>query len=784
MTHENRAVRPARAHLVIAALVAALLLLAAVPAFASAAGIEVNSLNDSPQLTPGPNCDTGAPAGEQCTLRAAIEAADYEPDPSLIEFLKPPFEGGQQIALGSTLPPITEPVTITAQSHVYSGYNGPSVGVTIPAGAVGLRVQSDGVAVENVAFGGGKVGIEVQAGAKDFTATGDWFGLAVTGAAAPIQTEALVLRSGADGAIIGAGEHEAETRNVFTHSSVGIEIYGASKTKVLGNYIGVEPDGSEPATVGLGVYVHNGPTLNAEETEIGGVLSTTEAETPVCDGACNVITTDGATAISIYGEAASPGHRSIVRGNFIGLEADGVTPVGETTLDVTVSSGAVCGDGPEVTVGGTFPTETNYIVGGTRGIVAEGVENFTAAGNAIGIGADGEPSVSPEEVGIELCAEDVTGTAHITGNRIALEAGENIGILSSWGHAEITGNSIEGGSAGIVTNEESEGAGDLIQGNSIIGVERQGIEIGEESDSNVVIGNTITKAGWVGISLEKYADGNRIGGDGPGEANTFIESGVRGNPEDGAISMSSRAGVRNEFAANTGFGNNLAFIKLGPNPIEGEIPNGILPPALTTAQQSSASGTTAPEAIVRVYAKASAEPGELGAQLAKVQADAAGNWKATFAKQPVGTLVAATATKEGGTSELSATVTTAADPEEEKGSGGNGGGGGGSSTGPGPGTGTTTGPPPPAAIAKVAPKVKITSGPKKSSTATTAKLKFKVTNVDRAKFECKLDGAKWAGCKSPKTYRKLKAGKHTFQVRAKANGLTGGVVKYQFTIKV
>jgi len=59
-----------------------------------------------------------------------------------------------------------------------------------------------------------------------------------------------------------------------------------------------------------------------------------------------------------------------------------------------------------------------------------------------------------------------------------------------------------------------------------------------------------------------------------------------------------------------------------------------------------------------------------------------------------------------------------------------------------------------------------------------------VTNVDRAKFECRLDGAKWAGCKSPKTYKRLKVGKHTFRVRAKANGLTGGVVKYQFTISV
>lgn len=50
-------------------------------------------------------------------------------------------------------------------------------------------------------------------------------------------------------------------------------------------------------------------------------------------------------------------------------------------------------------------------------------------------------------------------------------------------------------------------------------------------------------------------------------------------------------------------------------------------------------------------------------------------------------------------------------------------------------------------------------------------------------FECKLDGGKWAKCKSPTTYKKLKPGKHTFRVRAKANPLTGPVTKYQFTVK-
>ena len=78
--------------------------------------------------------------------------------------------------------------------------------------------------------------------------------------------------------------------------------------------------------------------------------------------------------------------------------------------------------------------------------------------------------------------------------------------------------------------------------------------------------------------------------------------------------------------------------------------------------------------------------------------------------------------------------------------------------------------------------MKITKGPKKSSASTTARFAFKANPAAGAKFECKLDSAKWASCKSPKTYKKLKPKKHTFQVRAKAGSLTGAVAKFKFTV--
>ena len=40
------------------------------------------------------------------------------------------------------------------------------------------------------------------------------------------------------------------------------------------------------------------------------------------------------------------------------------------------------------------------------------------------------------------------------------------------------------------------------------------------------------------------------------------------------------------------------------------------------------------------------------------------------------------------------------------------------------------------------------------------------------RFTCKLDGKAKAACRSPKTYKRLKPGKHTFKVWASAGGLT------------
>jgi hypothetical protein len=85
------------------------------------------------------------------------------------------------------------------------------------------------------------------------------------------------------------------------------------------------------------------------------------------------------------------------------------------------------------------------------------------------------------------------------------------------------------------------------------------------------------------------------------------------------------------------------------------------------------------------------------------------------------------------------------------------GGGGGSKSGGGPSSGHVTPGAPNTAITNVRLN-------KRSRQAT---LKFRGSRgVGKLSFKCKLDRGRWMSCRSPKTYKHLKKGRHTFEVKA------------------
>jgi hypothetical protein len=802
------------------AVLACLLIALAVPALASAKTYVVDSNQDEPNETAGIACDTGAAAGEECTLRAAIEAANFNPVGDEIEFDEEVFDGSAgtsdiELVLGQL--EIKAPLVIRGGVGSLGSVPKPAVGIQAGPQVGMFQVLSPGVTLENLAIGGAAVGIEDKR--ETLTVHGLWFGLDLEGNADPLGNGGIFISPEGDAATITSSESITQPRNVFTNAPFGI-IDTSSGAKIQGNFIGVGPDGAKAANVSSPIVLGALGEDPVSGTQIGGELTASQASTPACDGPCNVIVSKGGRAISLTPQSGvkAPAGPTAIRGNYFNLAADGLGPVqGEASRYGVygIDEGGEPGPG-EVTIGGFAPTDTNYFVGGLEAIRAEGSEGLTVAGNRIGLNADNSESASPEFIAIRIGNTGVNRTAKVSRNQLVLEP-DAYGIEVQDGNAELLNNQITGSEIAIRTERTEQSSepdrGSLIEGNQINEADVDAISLGD--GLNQVLGNTVANSGRFGIEVD-HSVHNRIGGDVTGQANTLVGNGVEGE-ESGAIVVYGEETGRNEIAINTGFGNANPFIQLiGHGSME--TPNALQPPVIASAGETRTTGTAVPGTTVRVFTKASADPGELGTYLGKAEADATGAWKVTYAKQADGTLVAATqtskaGTEEAGTSALAGPSTVIFSPEEEKevkdkeaaereakekpereaaekadreraereaaekaqrekdAASKDGG------AKPNP-TPVSPGP-----VAKVAPKVKITAQPKKSSTATTAKFKFKATNVPGAKFECKLDGGKWAGCKSPKTYKNLKAGKHDFKVRAKADGLTGAVVKFQFTVK-
>jgi CSLREA domain-containing protein len=331
-------------------------------------------------------------------------------------------------------------------------------------------------------------------------------------------------------------------------------------------------------------------------------------------------------------------------------------------------------------------------------------------------------------------------------------------------------------STGISLMGPIGGSGNLVEGNTIkMPTDSFAWGISLRNGPNRIFGNVIEGGGccYQGILADDVGDpvnGNRIGGDTAASENVITGFSYS------AIWLDLGESTRNEVGRNRG-DNGTSFIRFGS-----ATNGGIQPPVIGAARQTSISGTAKPEAVVRVFRKATDGGGEIESFLGKAVADPSGNWKMSLSALPLGTFVAATQTLEGGTSELSAAVAAGADPVP-----------------PDPKCPDTLpaavcaapetllppapNPTPPIAAPDIRkPVVTIKKAPKAKSTATTAKFKF-VSNEAGSTFHCKLDKKAWAKCASPKTYRNLALGKHAFKVKATdAAGNVSTVVPRKFTV--
>jgi hypothetical protein len=287
-------------------------------------------------------------------------------------------------------------------------------GIRITGGAQHNHVGGASTGERNVISGNLAYGIRLEgAETNSNLIQGNYIGLSSQGfGGIGNQLIGIYLVGGANHNVIG-GPTTGECNIISANIGFGIVLNAANTNFISGNYIGTSPDGGSARNNNVGIYLLEASSNNV----IGG-------DSP---GMGNVIS---GNTHGIYLIADS----NTIRGNIIGLAADGITPL-PNQIGITVV-------GSNNTIGGTLPAHRNIISGNLdRGLELSGAgvdsENNVLSGNYIGTDAGGRIAVG-NLTGIflgpraanNLIGGNAPGTANlISGNQfvgIWLEGGADI----------------------------------------------------------------------------------------------------------------------------------------------------------------------------------------------------------------------------------------------------------------------------------------------------------------------------------------------------------------------
>jgi CSLREA domain-containing protein len=260
--------------------------LAAVPTALAGGGdtFVVTSTGNGSDRNPGDDaCDAGPAPGLQCTLRAAIEEANLDPDADRIEFRigGPGATGPKVINVPSpALPPIVAPLVIAGYTQPDSRPNtaaqgtnarprivlrGPGAvnGGEVGLAAAGVRVVVRGLVIQNFYFG-------IRSYGPSSVVAGNFVGTNVTGTQARPNYWGVSVDH-ADHVLVG-GTSRADRNLISGNIENQVAFYLADQFRVEGNLIGVDASG----TGNLGSS-HAGIAVDAGYGSPGAVIGGTTA---------------------------------------------------------------------------------------------------------------------------------------------------------------------------------------------------------------------------------------------------------------------------------------------------------------------------------------------------------------------------------------------------------------------------------------------------------------------------------------------------------------------------
>jgi len=426
---------------------------------APVAEITVNNNGDLPDATGGSGVCETVPGNGNCTLRAAIQTAEYVSGADVITVL----DSIVVISPDTELPwLVLGDVTIIGNGVYLSGLDAGS-------GVSGFVISSSDTKIQGFnIFGFPLHGVLIYGGANN------------------------VIGVDGDGV-----DDATEGNRIYSNTAAGVRIWG-SNNRISGNYIGTD-NGSSPAPNRWGVYIESG-TGNLIGMDGDGVADTLER---------NVISGNNENGIEIHTDS------NRIAGNYIGVNAAGSAAIGNgygvqivagAAYNVLGTNGDGSGDTSERNVisgnvhGGVQITgagaDYNRVAGNYIGVDQSGslaISNGTGVGvgggaryNIIGTNSDGQSDAAEKNVisgeswvGVAL-GGDGTQSNKVAGNYIGVTATGSSALGNQYGVHVSTGasNNTVGGTAVVARN--------VIAGN-----QRRGIWFEDSGASNLIIGNLI-----------------------------------------------------------------------------------------------------------------------------------------------------------------------------------------------------------------------------------------------------------------------------------------------------
>ncbi len=450
------------------------------------------------------------------------------------------------ITINTTSLIYTQPVIIDGYTQPLAVAGGLVVQIKSTVNGIQLfrfNAGSSGSAVKGIIMytnNGTNTGIYATGGTTNHTFSGNYIGTNTTGTAMG-GTTAMQYGIDLDGVtdcVIG-GTSGALTRNVISAcSNIAIRVRNTSdRTTIQGNYIGTMASGNS-----LLANSNNGIDISSSNSQtIGG--STYAARNVICG---NTIGLNVAICATLN-----------IKGNFIGLGADGSTAIGNTQQGIRIQNTTSA-----ITIGGALKQERNVIgSNGNDGINISGtITGLTIQNNYIGFDSTGNGAVARGNTGDGI---DVTNASTILIGGSAYNLRNIIGNNTQFGirmSTNTVSTIIKGNFIGVAANNAVAGnTGGGMQLSSAVAVTIGGSLnqerniIGSNGGDGINMSGTITgltvQNNYIGFdSLGTTARGNAGDGIDVSNASTILIGGSAYNVRN-VIGNNTQIGIK--MATNT-----------------------------------------------------------------------------------------------------------------------------------------------------------------------------------------------------------------------------------------